>query len=318
VDALDLKIWRSLYPSGNFDPFGLDPRVSTAIVGRRLGLSKSTVSSRIKSWKSDGFMSGYDVWPNLRLFDIEAAELVLVLHEPAGKAAVLDSIGLIDGVFMAWDGKSEYRGKSETYVAVWTVKESNRETNRRLQLAGRLVPLKEALVRDFQFPQCVGVPTPLDWRIIRELRRRPASSITAVAQSVGVTPKTMAARFGRLLDNCLIFYFPLLDLRKLPMVELGITLRDVSGRPQVTSALRQLSPDHFPMNVSYYSSAGSAIYGMFPVGTPAQVEGLVTSVLEIPEVAGVEVTYPHRWRTYGGWLDERIAAKLRFRTSQTS
>jgi DNA-binding Lrp family transcriptional regulator len=312
MDKTDLRIWRSMYPGGYFDPFAFDPRVKASAIAAHLGLSKGAVSSRIRHWRDEGFLTGFEIWPNLRLLGAGAMEVILMLEDVRLKATLFENVGLIDGVFMVWEGSGVETDVPSTHVVIWVVDEAKGTVGRRIELLRRLAPEGKILTRPINFPTAGGEPSSLDWRMIRALRREPESTLLSIARELRITPKTMTKRFDRLLDTRQIFYFPIMNLTKLPIVELEVRLVNLQSRGQVAAGMKKVSPDYFPMDTGYEPAAHpQSIFGMFPVETPGQVEGLATSILSIPNVAKVETSYPYRWRTFGEWIDRTLETRLR-------
>lgn len=306
LTSLDRDILTELYHTGQITIAGWDPRISVSRIARRLRTSRARVAARLKLWERAGLLRGYDVWPNPTLFGLSGGSVDLRLADRLKKPELFRHLGLVDGVV----GGMEFVGD---WVSVQLVAPDASTLERRVRLlagldgvaeVGPLMPWAELEVK--------RALSPLDVRIIRELRRHPRASLAETAKAVGISARTMTARYGALLDGGLVWYLPGYDFTPLasPIVSLLIQLRSASDRGPALAALRARLP--------WFLEFGWSGFG--PVFTPelltifvfapsaAGVEGLERSAREVPGVVGVESNILVRVFSYPEAFEPMLAA----------
>ena len=110
MDDLDMGILREMSRGRVAFWGGMDPRVGTTEIADRLGVNRTTVWSRLKSWEKDGFLIRQEVVPNPRLFGAGVAGGGVRVDDPRRKAEVLHALALVDGVIGGVDNVGPWIG----------------------------------------------------------------------------------------------------------------------------------------------------------------------------------------------------------------
>ncbi len=310
MDSVDFDIFRFLFPGGVIRWHGTDPRISMAQVAAQAGIGSNAVRQRIVRWRQVGFLRGYDVRPNPYLFGANLVATEIPVPDPLGTDRVLEELGLIEGVTDAWETFHEDR----RVVIVRYIAETPIAVARREKLLARLTPTGTLPRRIalWVYP-CTHELSLLDWRIVRAFAHSPQTSFHTIAREVGITPKTLARRYGELLDSNALWWVPVFDFTQFPAAVLVITPNDPRGREKVVHKLRNLFPHWAPIDSGSESLYGDGIAGYFLVecACVTAVDRLVREIRAIPGVDRVTRYFPGRNVTYREWFDLRVEERLR-------
>ena len=305
IDPIDVDILREMYRDQKVTVAGIDPRLNVSRIARRLRTSRARIASRLRRWGEAGFVRRYDVWPNPALFGLRGWSCELRSTRRLEKPELFRRIALLDGVV----GGQEFLGD---WSAIQLVAPDESTCRRRL-----------ALLRGLEGVAEVGEPLPwstvepkralslLDLRILRALRRSPRGSLTEIARTVGISTRTMTARYGTLLDEWAVWFVPLFDFAKipLPVVSLNVQLTPGASHGVVVSALRK----EFPWSLEF----GWA--GMRPLVSPdllvffvtlpsaAVIEDLERFATRLAGVQAVELSVMVRTYSFTDWFDSLLA-----------
>jgi DNA-binding Lrp family transcriptional regulator len=286
LTELDRDILTELYHTGQITIAGVDPRVSISRIARRLRTSRARVAARIRLWERAGLMRGYDVWPNPALFGLAGGSVDLRVTDRLQKRELFDRLALVDGVV----GGVEFLGE---WISLQLVAPDPATLDRRVRLLGGMGGVAEVgpLFRWSTLEVRRGF-SPLDVRIVRALRRNPRASLAETAKVVGVSARTMAARYGALLDESLVWYVPAYDFTTLasPIVSLGIQLDRAEDRAPVLKLLRARLPWYLEFGWSGFGPVFNAQTLALVVLAPsaAGIEGIERAARQVPGVTGAE------------------------------
>lgn len=310
MDRHDLAILREMTRDHHLVWGGIDPRVSTTDIADRVGLHPSTVRARLRAWEREGFLEGYDVIPNPGLLGCDLMVTSVRMEAPEEKAAFFDDLGLVEGVHGAIDHVGPW-------VGVAFQVEHPPAVPRRVEVLGRRPGVGE-VEEPFpgEFPRAEATPSSLDWRIVRELRRDPTDTLAAIADRVGITPKTLKRRYHDLVRGHAIVTVAVLDFRRYTggtAVRVNAYLADPGDRANVAGALRDSYPEAMEMNPVPRSEPsdpsgthGRVVQFLVHVSTAAVADDLLATASQVPGVAEAEVLFPVRYHRYPQWLDERV------------
>ncbi|MDX1534451.1 MAG: Lrp/AsnC family transcriptional regulator, partial [Thermoplasmata archaeon] len=167
MDDLDMGILREMSRGPAVFWGGMDPRVGTAEIADHLGVNRTTVWSRLRSWEKDGFLIRQEVVPNPRLFGAGVAGGGVRVDDPRRKAEVLRELALVDGVIGGVD-----------HVGPWMSIQYAHESMAALKRCGRLVGALPGVDEvgtclAFDPPRHSFEPDRRDWRILAAMRRAP-------------------------------------------------------------------------------------------------------------------------------------------------
>lgn len=305
VDETDARILREMLREKVFFWGALDPRVSADDVARRLRLARSTVHARVKAWRRSGLLAASAFTPHPGLLGVGLGGGAIRVQDVRAKEGVLESLALVPGAFSAVDHVGEW-------VAVCFVRESDAALERLLRLVRRLPGVEEMTpCAPIALQPCGHEMTPLDWRIVRELRRAPERTLAATARALGVSAKTMSRRYEALLEANALWYLPVMDFTRTEgtVVRLILDLEEDADRARVLAAL-DAWPSLFDVTdakrlIPQAETVDVALW----VPNAGAVEDAMRRALDVPGVRAAEATFPRSWRFFGEWVDERLAAR---------
>lgn len=316
VDKLDLAILREMSRNRVLWWGSLDPRLSAGDIADRVGVDRTTVWARLRSWERQGFLLGYEVIPNPGIFGAGLAGGDIRVDDPRAKPQVLRDLSLIEGALGAFDHVGPW-------VAVMYVHESRAALDRCLRLVARLPGVDEvAPCIPFRPPPCSVVPTARDWLILKVLRAAPKERLGAAAHKIGVHPRTFSRRYASLIQGKAIWSVPLLDFTQYTgavAARLLVTLSPKAKSRLVAQKLREAYPELMllenPEEVDFDRSAAPQGEGTFlslllHQESAGAIEDARKKALDLPEVLGVEMLFPRRLYIYRHWFDEHIEKAL--------
>lgn len=310
MDASDLAILEAMTEHRVSVWGGIDPRVSSTDIADRVDLHPSTVRARIRDWRDAGFLQGYDVIVNPRLFDAELSIYSVRIDDPTEKEAFLEEVGLVEGVIAALDHVGPWIGGA---IAV----EHPDAVERRWDLLSKL-PGVGAVQDPFpaRLPRLSADPTQLDWRVIRALREQPDETIAAIADRVGVTAKTLTRRYRSLLEGNAIWSVAILDFRNYTggvACRVNLFLDDPDRRADVHEGFTDRFPDALEMNPVPAEGAGEetslhdrVVEYLLHLDSQAEADDVLQAAASLEGVADCEVLLPVAYHPYRDWLDERV------------
>jgi DNA-binding Lrp family transcriptional regulator len=318
VDDLDLDILRWMYRGGVWSPWGTDPRITLTEIASHVGLDRTAVWSRIRSWRREGFWDGFEVHTNLAIFGVGLAYAEIQVADAAEGWALFDKLEPVEGVL----GASLHYGDSATtrnvdLVAVMIVLDNRIHIERRMGMLRKLSPSGNVNgPLPLESPPCSRELTPLDWRIIAVIVANPNVSPSHAAELVGVTRKTFIRHHSALLDDRIVSYAPRVDWSKLGCVTLGFYCRADGDVDRVRRELEAHFPHMIPMSLEGMGTMtpeydpASCFAVIVPARSPHEVPTLVR---DLSRLDGVKMVRPELWgpsRPYYRWIDQRIARQL--------
>ncbi len=303
---LDLAILRVMYPSGHIEPAGIDPRLNATRIARELRVGRGVIAQRLRAWSKFGFLAQYDVWPNPALFGQAPVWLDVRVADRLQKESVLERIGLVPGAVMALDVAGEW-------IAATFVRPVDEDRRRLADLVQNLSGVREV------GPPSGGpveapdrLPTPLDFRIIRVLRRHPRESLANIARLARVSTRTITTRYHRLIENRAVWFVPIYDFRALAEPVLSVNVRCASGpdRERFAHSLHRA----FPRILEFLRSPVSPMLTEDRLGcvliarSAARVEGIERWIRAQPGVVDCELAVMVRQVVYPETFDRLIAS----------
>lgn len=313
MDALDASILREMWRGQSLIWGGLDPRLGAPQIAERIGVDRTTVWSRLKAWREEGFLVRQEVVPNPGLFGAGVAVGDIIVEDPLERDAVLDALQLVDGVLCGLDQVGE------TTLLVYAL-ESQPALERCRRLVGQLPGVDEvSMCLPFEPPTTDLEPSRTDWRLLAALRELPGQPLHEVADHAGISRRTLTRRYGELLDANAIWSFPALDFtcyRDAVMARFVVLL---PGQAEVPGFVNACQRDLEAMvwwdameEISNQVELDEAWVDVYcHLSSAAQVEEVERWLLGLDHVSGVETFFPRSWFVVAPWFDERIATKLK-------
>jgi DNA-binding Lrp family transcriptional regulator len=315
LDEVDFAIYRYMFPGGEGRFWGsrpvIDPRISAREIGDLVHLSEVTVRARVAKLRSEGFIEGYDVWPSPRLFGASLRVLELTARDTHHADRILFVLGRVDGVVSARVMIDE----DSRHVQVSFVEDT---PERRDRCAREIVRLSDAKIAIPSVPEwippCSRTMTPLDWRIVAQLRRSPELGLGEHARALGVTLKTLSRRFNELLDSHAILWTMSVDNSQLSVASCTVELEDPALRDEVSQRIETRIGGWLPVARAGLGESldppAAWIAAVFWVRSPAATEELIRKLLKIPGVRLVRRRFPSSTINVPTWLDRRLHEQL--------
>ena len=194
LDDLDVKIIREL---GSPSSPQWNVRESYANISRKLGVDEDTVRLRVKRAVERGFLPRWRLTVNPRLLDFDAVSFELEVDSEEKKPRAISQIELVDGVTRILD----YRGRG-LLVTLYSAEES---LSRRIQLIESICGSAKSAVWKNRFPRPDVRMKKIDWRIVNNMREDARRDLKDVANSLGVSTRTVQRRLAAMTEGKAIY-----------------------------------------------------------------------------------------------------------------
>jgi len=316
VDAIDYAIYRSLSPDGLVRFWGarrlVDPRVSAREIADKVGLSEAGVRVRLKGLEELGYLRGRETGINPSLFGVSLVVSEIPVREPNDAERLIRELALVDGVTFARDILDE----KDRAIRVYYVSDTPAATARRTALLRKLAPTPQFRgPTPYWIPPCERELTRLDWRLLEAFRAHPEGTQSDLAKAVGISLKTTASRFHRLLDAKACWSALSSSSEELPLSLFTVTVRDGVDSLAVTRAIAGAHPSWMPVAPDGYGvspeDAAGLVVGLVPAEAPAALEQALRRTLAIDGVANVRRTFALGSATFAQWYDDRLSAQMK-------
>lgn len=315
-----------MYPNQECGFFlGADPRISPSRIAANLGLSRTTVQTRIRDWVKEGFLLGWDVRPNLRLLGVGDIVQPFWLPALSDVETMLTRLEEVDGILCAVTLEQDLRAQAgEHGIRVHSVQDHPEAVARRQRLLRRLAGGGRADPPTYQnLPACdLAQLSAVDWQILRVLMDAPHIPLGALAARLRVSRKTVSRHYNRLLDTHSIIYNPDVDWSRVPAADFFITCTGAGTRNQVTHLLKTRFGHYLRNDVSDLTESGGLIgrdadprtyellYVTVPIRAPVEAHLIAGQLGAITGVVRVERAYFVRYRSYRQWVRQRVDEKV--------
>jgi DNA-binding Lrp family transcriptional regulator len=315
VDATDYAIYRYLSPDGLVRFWGarrlIDPRVSAREIAEKVGLSEPGVRVRLKGLEERGYLRGRETGVNPSLFGASLVVAEIPVGEPHEAERLMREIGLVEGATFARDILDE----TDRAIRVFYVSDTPSATARRTALLRKLAPTPDFRgPTPYWIPECERELTRLDWRILQAFRSHPEATLSGLATAVGISLKTTASRFHRLLDANACWSTVSSTSEELPLALFSVTTRPGVDHGRVSQEVMRLHPSWMPVAADGSgvppSDTPPAIAGLVPAESPASLENALRRTLALEGVASVRRTFALGSATYPQWVDEHLGARV--------
>lgn len=304
-EPLDIDLLREMYRGGAVNIAGIDPRLNATRIAHNLHVGRARVAARLKAWRLSGLLRQYDVWLNPGLIGWLGAAVNIRVEHPRAKSTLISRLEMVDGAVMAMEFLGEW-------ITLALVAPDQAALGRRVALVRGLTGVRE-VEPPILWP--VLEPrrklTPLDLRIVRALRDRPAATLSEAARRAGISTRTMTRRYSALIDDWAVWFVPIFDFRAIscPLVSLQAV---VSSEVDNDTIIRQIAK-RFPLTLAFRDPiVGSGIPAHVSVfvmpPSPAHLEDLEQYVSSIQGIVELEMNIMIRLHSFGAWFDSHLDA----------
>jgi DNA-binding Lrp family transcriptional regulator len=315
MDRQDLAIYRYLSPDGVARFWAgrrvLDPRITPREIGERVGISESAVRVRLQRLTHRGFLRDRTVVPNPALFGRSVFVVDLPVRQSGEVNRILRDLALVDGVVFTRDVMDEEERKIQTFF----VAEDLAGAGRLSALLGRLTSGSPQLApRPYHLPRCDGALSPLDWKVLACVHRVADATFAHIAGSVGISQKTAARVYNRLIDSGACWWTHGPASEEFPLALVLVSLEDASDLDRVLGWIRTEGHPWIPVARDGFGadpeSSGKVLPGLAPADLPTVLERFLRGLAGVEGVAGIRRTFPLGSVIYSSWFSDRVAQQL--------
>lgn len=300
MDLVDLHILKAMGVR-YFGPTASDrAHFNPVTLAERVGLDQKTVRTRIDRLRATGFLLGFDLYPNIRLFGRKEGVCYFRDITPEEKEAAFSRLEEMDGLMEAHDF---YRGPlcvNFTYEG---------DPHARVDEIAAVVGRPGELVALGNGPDVEGALTTIDWRIMAVLRHDALMPAIAVAEHLEVAVKTVRRRLAHLTAAGAYYIFPRLDPTKAD----GLLFANVAVWPQEdqrTAVLQRTREVVGPHTILEMDPGAGNCLAVAGVRNPAEAEQLERALLRTNGVERAETYLLQAMVDYAGWIDEALEERV--------
>ena len=318
VDAVEFSVYRYLSPDGVARFWAgrrvLDPRITPREVAGKVGISESSVRTRLQHLEARGFLRDRTVTPNPALFGKRVYVSGLPVRQPGEVDRILRDLSLVEGVIFTRDVLDE----DEREIQVHFLSDGETTASRLSALVGRLAtggtPVSP---RAYYTPPCDRELTRLDWRVLYTVWHRPDATIADLANATGISVKTAARSYHQLIDSHACWWSHGPGSEEFPLALVTVGLKGAEHRDPTVAWIAKEAPAWMPVASDGFGlepeAAATVVAGLVPADLPAVLERFVRRLAAVDGVSKVRRTFALGTATYASWFGDRIAAQLRAR-----
>ncbi len=303
MDELDFKIFKSI----EFRPFGPNAgdlsRLNPWVIAKKVGADGNTVKLRLNKMKQSGFIHYFQIYPNFRLLGVNGSAYAFTLPDVLQKQEIIDKCSLVDGVTEIHD----FIGPD--ICIDFTYSDSGDKT-RRLELFRSLTHCE----RPEPFYERVMPPVEielsnLDWRIIKALRYHAFKPLSAVAEELSLSAKTVRRRFDRMAASNALIVVPLVNPADIPNTITHVLL--LYPTPERWEEVLNRAMEEFGGScfLSKSSPPGNAMFCL-AARTLAETEENLLQAKKIEGMRNVKMLILKEIREFSQWVDSAIDRKI--------
>lgn len=319
MNPLDFAVYRFLSPDGVARFWAghrvIDPRITPREVAERVGISESGVRARLQNLTRQGFLRDQAVMPNPVLFGKRVFVANLPIRQSSEVDRILHDLSLVDGVIFSRDVLDEDERKVQVYFVADNEASASRLTALLSRLSSKGSPVGS---REYYTPPCDRVLSPLEWRVLGSVQRRPDATFAGIAGSVGVSLKTAARVYHHLIDSraCWWTHGPVSE--EFPLALVQVDLRSAKDREGVDGCI--LNEGHLWMPVARDgfgldpSRAEGILAGLVPADLPTVLERFLRRLAAVEGVDGIRRTFALGSASYPRWFSDQMSQRTQARS----
>lgn len=315
MDSLDIAVYRFLSPGGAARFWAgrrvIDPRVTPREIAERVGISESSVRTRLHHLAERGFLKDKAVVPNPSLFGRQVFTADLLVKQPGEVDRILRDLALVETVVFTRDILDE----DEREIQVHFVSESDTTAARTAALLGRLAPAGSPIkARPYYIPACERPLSPLSWRVLQAVWRDPEATFATIAQSVGISLKTAARCYHQLIDTGACWWTHGPGSEEFPLALVCVHLRSPKDLDPIVGWMEKeghpwipVAPDGFGLEPT---DAVAVLAGLVPADVPTVLERFLRRLAALEGVANIRRTFPLGSASYPAWFGNQITLRV--------
>jgi len=206
MDALDVKILRTLISESRASPSSAEVRLSLRAIAARIRADDMTVNYRYKRLQKSGALSDWHLIVNPSFFGRSVLDVVVDVQAESEKADMIRKLKLVDGVIMILN----FFGRA---LKILTMYSSNESRSRTVELISRITNAERITQSRMPLPSSrTKLLAETDVKIIGALSKDARKSSALVAKELGLSTRTVRNRTDRLRQENTIFTMPSLNI----------------------------------------------------------------------------------------------------------
>jgi DNA-binding Lrp family transcriptional regulator len=281
LDTRDFEILRRLLEGvGTYSPGS--SLASLRSVARDLHLDEGTVRNRIKRWREDGLLKGWNIFINPEAMGKKDAHLLLDVLPLSAKEDVIRKVRLLDGVYMIKD----YYGSP---LGVELLYEDEDSLRRKSELLARITNSESLECFPVPHPSCPIRFKETDISILKSMRNTPWKPFSKTSEETGLSRKTVKRRLDRLMSARAFLFYPSIDysaLRGLVRGDLIVVYSGTESKSAVDAAIMNLMPERV---LAAHFEAKAWAFCAIMIPNLAEGKKLIRLLREIPGVRAVRI-----------------------------
>ena len=314
MEPLDFAVYRFLSQEGVARFWAgrrvLDPRITPREIAGRVGLSESGVRTRLHHLAERGFLRDRAVVPHPALFGRKVFVADLVVHQPGEVDRILRDLGLVEGVMFTRDVMDE----TERTVQVYFGCEDEARAPRIAALIGRLATASGPVVpRLYYLPPCALEMSRVDWRVLNGVLREPDASFAELGKAVGISLKTAARSYHRLVEGRACWWTHGPQSEEFPLALVRVDLDDPKDRESVAGWIGFDGHPWMPVANDGLGlepeDAEGVVAGLVPDDLPTALERFLRNLAGVAGVARIRRTFALGSASYTAWFADRLAGQ---------
>ena len=210
MDELDVKILRALLSERAVAPSNSQVSSSLRSIAARLSTDDMTIHYRYKKLEESGAMSGWQLLVNPMFFGYGLIDVTVDVQPESGKQNMIRKLMLVHEVAGIYD----FYGCAMKIVVMYGSEDSRIRT---IELISRVTNAETMAQIRWALPGSrTSRLTQTDVAIIRALAHDARRSSVEVARELGLSPRTVRNRIGKLREENTVFALPVLNVGGIP------------------------------------------------------------------------------------------------------
>lgn len=282
MDSADVRIFCEMaFNNSGYNAYS-KRQVSSADIGKKLGLDEKTVRTRVKKMERSGFIKYYQVVPNLAIFGLRSmGSYRFEALNLATKADVVQRFGEIPQLVEGFD----YIGNS---VGATFAGASSEDVGAAADFLARRFELDKVELGEHAVREPLAKLDGLDLQILRELRFDARARMKTIASKLDLTSRMVEYRASKLMSSGAVLVHAVIDVKKqagLVFFELEVAI-DEAKHPAVVRKIRERFGEQlWNFTTPTPGRLVASLFG-FSLGEPEDM------ALSIRKLEGVKTCFP--------------------------
>ncbi len=210
MDALDVKIFRSLLSDNSVAPSAPQVRMSLREIARRLHADDMTVRNRFRKLQAAGLFSAWRLVINPRVFGYQMKGILVDVDPESAKRDMIHEIRAVPAVVVI---ANQY-GRALSLLVLY---DSEASLSHTVGQIAHVTHAEHPVLMHMALPEPEARDlTATDWAILRSLEKDARRSYLDVARELGLSSRTVKNRLERLQEGKMVMAWPDLNAGSVP------------------------------------------------------------------------------------------------------